>query len=99
MLQSFISAEKNLGVRCTLILWSQRDLSLYGKITIAKTLGLSKLIFVSSCIHTPPHYIDITNKLNKNNNKKPKIKRDMLIGPKESLRVHLSCYKLLGFKE
>ena len=44
-------------------IWSQRDLSLYGKITIAKTLGLSKLIFVSACIHTPPHYIDITNKL------------------------------------
>ena len=23
----------------------------------AKTLGLSKLIFVSLCVHTPPHYI------------------------------------------
>lgn len=67
-------------------IWSQRDLSLYGKITIAKTLGLSKLIFVSSCIHTPPHYIDITNRLITDfvwNNKKPKIKRDTLIGPKE----------------
>ena len=39
-------------------IWSQRNLSLYGKITIAKTLGLSKLIFVSACIQTPPHYID-----------------------------------------
>ena len=67
-------------------IWSQRDLSLYGKITIAKTLGLSKLIFVSACIHTKPHYIDITNKLITDfvwNNKKSKIKRDMLIGPKE----------------
>ena len=67
-------------------IWSQRDLSLYGKITIVKTLGLLKLIFVSACIHTPPHYIDITNKLITDfvwNNKKPKIKRDMLIGPKE----------------
>ena len=44
-------------------IWSQRNLSLYGKITIAKTLGLSKLIFVSACIHTPPHYIDIINRL------------------------------------
>ena len=43
-------------------IWSQRDLSLYGKITIAKTLGLSKLIFVSACIHTPPHHMEITNK-------------------------------------
>ena len=67
-------------------IWSQRDLSLYGKITITKTLGLWKLIFVSSCIHTPPHYIDITNRLITDfvwNNKKPKIKRDTLIGPKE----------------
>ena len=24
----------------------------------AKTLGLSKLIFVSLCVHTPPHYIE-----------------------------------------
>ena len=66
--------------------WSQRDLSLYGKITIAKTLGLSKLIFVSACIHTPPHYKDISNKLITDfvwNNKKSKTKRDTLIGPKE----------------
>ena len=43
-------------------------------------------IKVSSCIHTPPHYIDITNRLITDfvwNNKKPKIKRDTLIGPKE----------------
>ena len=39
-------------------IWSQRDLSLYGKITIAKTLGLSKLIFSSACISTPPHVTD-----------------------------------------
>ena len=38
-------------------LWSRRDLSLYGKITIAKTLGLSKLIFSRACLHTPPYVI------------------------------------------
>ena len=67
-------------------IWSQRDISLYGKITIAKTLGLSKLIFVSACIHTPPLYIDITNKSMIDfvwNGKKPKIKRDTLIGSKK----------------
>ena len=74
-------------------IWSQRDLSLYGKITIAKTLGLSKVIFVSACIHTPPHYIDITNKMVTDfvwNNKKPKIKRDTLIGPKERVSQYTS---------
>ena len=68
------------------LIYGPKDLSLYGEITIAKTLGLSKLIFVSACIHTPPHYIDITNKLTTDfvwNNKKSKIKRDTLIGPKE----------------
>ena len=42
--------------------------------------------FPIPCIHTPPHYIDITNKMITDfvwNNKKPKIKRDTLIGPKE----------------
>ena len=34
-------------------IWSQRDLSLYGRILIAKILGLSKLIYSSSCIQTP----------------------------------------------
>ena len=33
-------------------LWLQRDLSLYGIFTIAKTLGLSKMIFSSACL--PP---------------------------------------------
>ena len=33
-------------------LWSQRDLSLYSKITIAKTLGIAKMIFFSACLST-----------------------------------------------
>ena len=43
-------------------LWSQRDLSLYGKITIAKTLGLSKMIFSSACLPTPSHIISSIDK-------------------------------------
>ena len=43
--------------------WSQRDLSVYGRITIAKTLGLSKLLFLSACICTPVHVIDKVNRL------------------------------------
>ena len=77
-------SQKRCEIQKPVNIWSQGDLSLYGKIT--KTLGLLKLIFVSACIHTPPHYIDITNKLITDfvwNNKKSKIKRDTLIGPKE----------------
>lgn len=39
--------------------WSQRDLSIYDRITVAKTLGLSELLFSSACIFTPVHAIDI----------------------------------------
>ena len=80
-------------------IWSQRDLSLYGKITIAKTLGLSKLIFVSACTHTPPHYIDIINRLTTNfvwNNKKPKINRDTLIGPKDRGGLDLPEFEIIS---
>ena len=44
-------------------LWSQRDLSLYGKITIAKTLGLSKMIFSSACLPTPSHIVSSIDKM------------------------------------
>ena len=77
--------------------WSQRDLSLYGKITIAKTLGLTKLISTSACLHTPPYVVDAVNKLVAEfvwNGKKPKIKRDTLIGPKEKGGLDLPEYEI-----
>ena len=43
-------------------IWSQRDLSLYGRILIAKTLGVSKLIYSSTCGQTPAQLSDIVNK-------------------------------------
>ena len=58
-------------------IWSQRDPSLYGRILIAKTLGLSKLIDQSACVQTPAHVLDIANKLVVNfiwNGKKLKLK-------------------------
>ena len=42
---------------------SQRDLSVYCRITIAKTVGLSKLLFSSACICTPVCDIDTVNRL------------------------------------
>ena len=67
-------------------LWSQCDLSLYAKITIARTLSLSKLIFGFACLPTPAHIIDIINKMVIEfvwSHKRPKIKKETLIGPKE----------------
>ena len=79
-------------------IWSQRDLSLYGRILIAKTLGLSKLIYSSACVQTPAQVSDIVNKLVVNfiwNGKKPKIKRDVLIGPKDKGGLELSDYEIV----
>ena len=44
-------------------MWSQRDISLQGRINIVKTLALSKLIFVCSVLETPEHFADEVNKL------------------------------------
>ena len=76
-------------------LWSQRDLSLYGKITIAKTLGLSKMIFSSACLPTPPHIVLKVDKMVSAfvwNNKPAKIKRESMIGPKEEGGLDLPDY-------
>ena len=64
--------------------WSQRDISVLGSIIAAKTEGLSKIIFSSTCIHTPAHVIASVNKLVANfvwNGKKREIKRDTSIRP------------------
>ena len=76
--------------------WSQRDLSVYGRITIAKTLGLSKLLFSSACICTPAHVIDKVNRLIVNfvwRRKKPKIKSDTLIGSKDQGGLDMPEYE------
>ena len=39
-------------------IWSQRDLSLYGRILIAKASGAAKLISSSSCVQTPAQVSD-----------------------------------------
>ena len=74
-------------------IWSQRDLSVYGKITITKTLGLSKLLSSSASICTPVHVIDTVNRLIVNfvwNGKKPIIKNDTLVGSKDQPGLDLT---------
>ena len=55
--------EKATKIQQMFNLWSQRDLSLYGKITIAKTLGLSKMMFSSACLPTPSHIVSSIDKM------------------------------------
>ena len=63
--------------------WKARNLTLFGKVTILKSLALSKLTYNASIIDVPE---DIVNKINKLtydfiwNGKREKIKRKTLIG-------------------
>ena len=51
------------SLKKTLIMWSQRDLSIYGRINIIKTLALSKLVFICSVMETPKNFCKEVNKI------------------------------------
>ena len=44
-------------------MWSQRDISVYGKINLVKSLALSKLVFICSVMETPKLFVDEVNKI------------------------------------
>jgi len=67
----------------TLNTWQRRNLALYGKINIVKTLGISELIYSASVLPVPDQYIQEINKLIFkfiSEGKTPKIKRNTIIG-------------------
>ena len=51
------------SLKKTLSVWSRRDLSIYGRINIVKTLALSKLVFMSSVMETPKNFATEVNKI------------------------------------
>ena len=61
--------------------------TLYGKINIVKTLGISKLIYSASVLPVSNHYIQEINKQIFNFvwvGKSPKIKRNTIIGKRKT---------------
>ena len=73
------------SLKKTLSVWAQRDLSIYGRINIIKTLALSKLVFMSSVIETPKNLATEVNKIVFDfiwKQKPTKIKRTTLIKKK-----------------
>ena len=68
-------------------LWRLRNLSILGKITIFKTLAISKIIHLALVTYIPTSIIDILNKLQKEflwNKKNPKIKHSTLCSDYEN---------------
>ena len=40
-------------------IWSQTDISVYGKIDLVKSLALCKLVFISSVMGTPKLFVEV----------------------------------------
>ena len=75
-------------------IWSSRDISIYGKINIVKTLALSKLNFVCSVLDTPESFTEEVNKIIFKfiwKYKQPKIKKSTIIKCKEEGGLTSQC--------
>ena len=82
----------------TLNTWQRRNLTLYGKINIVKTLGISKLIYSASVLPVPDHYIQEISKLIFNfiwTGKPPKIKRNTISGEKKDGGLKMCDFKIM----
>ena len=78
--------DKLAKLQKTLNFWSQRDISVYGRINIVKTLALSKVIFMFSSLETPPYFVEEVNRKIFYfvwNHKPAKIKKSTLIKSKK----------------
>ena len=78
--------DKLVSLKKILNIWSSRDISIYGKINIVKTLALSKLTFVCSVLDTPDGFTEEVNKIIFKfiwKYKQPKIKKSTIIKCKE----------------
>ena len=85
------------SLKKVLNIWSSRDISVYGKINIVKTLALSKLTFVCSVLDTPNGFTEEVNKIIFNfiwKYKQPKIKRSTIIKCKEEGGLNMTDFTL-----
>ena len=53
--------EKLPKLKKILNIWSSRDISIYGRVNIVKTLAISKLTFICSVLDTPKGFTDEVN--------------------------------------
>ena len=74
-------------------------LTLLGKINIAKSLGLSKLILIASVLPVPKKFCDQANKITFNfiwDNKIAEIKRNTIIGERENGDLNMIDFSLMN---
>jgi hypothetical protein len=91
---------KNLEERFTkfktvLGIWSSRDLSLKGKITILKSLAIPQLLYTTCVLFTPAEFIQkVEKEISKFvwSNKPPKIRNVTMIGSIDSGGIKMPCF-------
>ena len=85
------------SLKKTLNIWSQRDLSIAGRINIIKTLALSKLVFISSVMNTPKEFSKEVDKITFDfiwDHKPAKIKKTTLIKQKTAGGLDMKDFSL-----
>ena len=87
--------DKLVSLNKILNIWSSRDISIYGKINIVKTLVMSKLTFVCSVLDTPNGFTEEVNKIIFKfiwKYKQPKIKKSTIIKCKEGGGLNMTDF-------
>ena len=90
--------EKLKSMKNLLNLWKPRNLTLYGRITILKSLGLSKLVYNISVLTFPVTFIASVKRTICDFvwNGKPKIKHNTLIGPISKGGLNLPDFEIIN---
>ena len=89
--------DKIISLKKLLNIWSQRDISIYDKMDLVKSLALSKLIFICSVMETPKLFANEVNKITLDficNYKPSKIKHSTLIKTKKEGGLEMKDFSL-----
>jgi len=84
------------NLKSCLSIWEKRKLTLYGRINIVKTLGLSKLVYNTSVLPIPNGFAEQVDKYTFNfiwQNKPAKIKKSTIIGPIEKGGLNMLSFR------
>ena len=90
--------EKLNSMKKLLNLWRPRNLTLYGRITILKSLALSKLVYNTSVLTFPLEFASLVKAVISEFvwNTKPKIKHTTIIGPKIKGGLDLPDFEIMN---
>ena len=89
--------EKLPKLKKILNIWSSRDISIYGRVNIVKTLAISKLTFVCSVLDTPKGFTDEVNNIIFDyiwKYKNPKLKKTTIIKNKKDGGLNMLDFTL-----